>query len=80
MGDKYSEQNMMQMINMRMGWNVEDPKSPHRRVLPVQMKSRDRIVLFVVTGDEALIIEDDMALYPSDELVTKLRLIAQKAT
>jgi len=37
--------------------------------------SGDKVFVFVVQGGQAVTLEDTWALYPSDDLVTKLRLI-----
>lgn len=44
------------------------------------IRAREIVALFVVCGSEAIVIEDAMALYPSDELVTKLRMLENKIT
>jgi hypothetical protein len=36
----------------------------------------DKVFVFVVNRDEAVILEDSRDLFPSDDLVTQLRLIA----
>lgn len=59
-----------------MGWSFDDPKCPFRRTLCV--KCKERIAVFVVNSDEAVVIYDSLELFPSDELVTKLRLLAGK--
>jgi Cys-tRNA synthase (O-phospho-L-seryl-tRNA:Cys-tRNA synthase) len=40
-------------------------------------KQGDKVYLFVLNKDGAIIIEDDANMYPSDVLITKLRLMAQ---
>lgn len=68
------------MLQTRMGWNVDDPRCGFARWLPVCIRAREIVALFVVCGSEAIVIEDAMALYPSDELVTKLRMLENKIT
>ncbi len=38
-------------------------------------KYGEKVVVFIVQKDQPTFLEDDWALFPSDELVTKLRLI-----
>ena len=70
--NRWADGNLDAMLTYRMGWNIK--ACPFRRVLP-QLVTDQKLVVFVVTKTDALIIEDDPNLYPSDTLVTQLRLL-----
>lgn len=74
MGDRTTEENLATALNTRMGWSWGDPKCPFRRLLAV--KCGERVALFVVHRDEAVLLYDSLELWPSDELVTKLRMLS----
>lgn len=73
-GDKLNEANMVKMINSRMGWDAKDPECPLRRYLPVLMRDSDQVIVFLVHESQYLVLEDDAAMFPSDQFVTQLRL------
>jgi len=62
------------MLHSRMGWNVDDPKMPFRSVDVYQLNS-DTIVVFLLGKEKYYTVEDEAGLYPSDALITKLRLL-----
>lgn len=70
---RYTESNLQNMLSYRMGWNMDDPKCPFRKWVAVLCS--DRVAVFLVLDDKTFIVDDDLGLYPSDALVTKLRLI-----
>lgn len=74
MPGRWSEANLNQMLTMRLGWNIEP--CPFRKIVPVKLND-SRVAVFICTGDEALIVEDDAGLYPSDALVTQIRLLRE---
>lgn len=74
MGDRFDERNLAATLNHRMGWAFDDPKCPYRRVFAV--KAGEKVAVLAVWGDQYQCIEDEAALYPSDTLVTKLRMLA----
>lgn len=67
------EERLMAKLVSRMDWLIIK-SIPFKRVVPVRV-SEEKMVLFVVTKTDALIIEDDPYLYPSDTLITQLRLL-----
>lgn len=73
-GDKWAEQNMLAMLTHRMGWNVGDPSNPMRRVVPLHLRSKEVVAVFLVIADRYVTIEDSTELYPSDQLVTQIRM------
>lgn len=76
MGNRFTDINLQYMIASRMGWNMDDPKNPFKYIHAVILKE-GTIVVFVVTPDgRHTTIEDEQAIYPSDQLVTQLRLFA----
>lgn len=42
---------------------------------PVFIEKRSMVVLFIIQNGDPLIIEDEFNLFPSDALITKLRLL-----
>lgn len=66
----------MQQIAMRMRWGSE----PGRIIVTgfefIQAYVKDNVaVVFIVHGGKPVTIEDDAGLFPSDALITKLRLL-----
>lgn len=76
MGDKFVASNMSTMLSYRMGWNYEDPKNPFYDVRCYKLDD-ERAVVFLIGGGAYYTIEDELALYPSDALITKIRLIGK---
>ncbi len=64
------------MLCMRMRW---DPRGNIVAFDHIAVHSAgDKVFVWVITKDaQAVTIEDDAALYPSDALVTKLRMMQQ---
>lgn len=58
---------------MRMNWNGENPKTfEHINIKPLSTK----VLVWVITKDfQSVVIEDDPSLYPSDTLITQLRML-----
>jgi hypothetical protein len=73
---RYTESNMTTMLASRMGWTVNAPANPFRKVAPIKLND-EKIAIFVVHGDKALVLQDEVGLFPSDALVTQLRLLAE---
>jgi hypothetical protein len=73
---RFSDGNLKSMIESRMGWNVAP--CPFRRVYPVKLESAETVAVFVALEHTAIVINDEAALYPSDALVTQLRLLEGK--
>ena len=71
--DRWSEETLRNMLGSRLRWN-SGVKCPFQKVVPYRVT--DKIVVFIATKDDAVIIEDDPNLYPSDALVTQMRLLA----
>lgn len=72
---RWSEGNLQQMLASRLCWGI-DAKCPFQRVLPIKVTD-ETVALFVVTKDDALVLKDDAKLYPSDALITQLRLLME---
>lgn len=72
-GDKYTETNLIAMLSTRMGWNINEPKCSLRRWVPC--KVGEQVAVFIVKEDKAVLLHDELGLYPSDALVTKVRII-----
>lgn len=72
---RWSEQNLYDMLSSRMGWNVAHT-FPFKRLVSYKVTD-DKVVIFIVTKNDALMLEDDAFLYPSDALVTQVRLLAE---
>jgi hypothetical protein len=70
---KKPEPSLLAMIGSRMRWDPEamlpfDVIAPHRI-------NEEQVAVFIVVSGRALIIHDDANLFPSDTLVTQLRLL-----
>jgi hypothetical protein len=72
---QWGEQHLQSMLASRMNWGY-GTKCPFQRVLPWKV-TIDKVVVFVALETEAILIEDDANLYPSDALITQLRLLAE---
>jgi hypothetical protein len=71
---RWSEGNLLMMLGSRLGWGFE--KCKFRRVVPCRVTD-EKIVLFIVTNTDAVTLEDDAYLYPSDALVSQVRLLEE---
>jgi hypothetical protein len=71
---KFSDLNMSAMISIRMGWNMSNPSCTLARVTAHKLNA-EQAVVFVIVDGKALLIHDDLNLFPSDALVTQLRLL-----
>lgn len=76
----------MSMLCMRMRWGPyrEGQKSQsfdNTPTIPFDHlavhKAKEKVILFIVKNGEPITLEDQKELFPSDELVTKLRLLTQ---
>ena len=85
-GDLYmmSKVSPMSMLCMRMQWG------PYSRVEPSELSTlpfehvgvhlgENKAIIFVVTKGEPVTITDDKALFPSDALVTQLRMLEERS-
>jgi hypothetical protein len=71
---KFTESNMSNMLAARMGWNVSSPSCSFQKISAHKL-NEDQAAIFVIAGQKALVIHDDLNLFPSDALVTQLRLL-----
>ena len=39
--------------------------------------SADKVFVFIVTGDKAVVLEDEAGMFPSDTLITQIRLLQE---
>lgn len=60
------------MIGMRMRWH--DHKHPFTNLVITNTEAGNFLIL-VVIGEQHTVLEDDKAMFPSDALVTKLRMM-----
>jgi hypothetical protein len=65
---------MVAMIASRMGWDGETIKAVFRELRCARLND-EKAVVWIIHDDTALTIEDDLNLFPSDALVTSLRLL-----
>lgn len=69
-----SPDSLLRMLAMR--FRLQDGQMfPFEFIMPT--KSKDKVIVFLVVNGEPTYVEDGADLYPSDALITKLRLIAQ---
>lgn len=74
MSNRFTDSNMIAMLQSRMGWNMNAPRCGFTRCAAYQQND-DTAVVFVLNNGKALLIEDDLQLFPSDALVTQLRML-----
>lgn len=67
---------LLQMIASRMRW--PSAYSPPFRKIVAHRLTPDTVAVFVAVGGKAVVIEDGFELFPSDTLVTQLRLLEEK--
>lgn len=72
----YMQPSHLSMIAMRMRWS--DGMSVPFQLLQTCTLSNGTVKVIVVQNDKLVDIDDDGALFPSDALVAKLRLLADK--
>jgi hypothetical protein len=73
--NRFDPQHLHKMLVSRMGWDLQ--VCPFK-VLHTHKLNDQTAVVFVIHQGKALVIEDDLNLYPSDALVTQLRLLGDK--
>lgn len=61
---------LLRCIAMRMRWSG---KAPFEKLEP--FKQAEKVLIWCVGKDQNVVLEDDWALFPSDGLITKLRLL-----
>ena len=59
-------------LPMEQGMRMEWPNLDH---INVYTKGADTAIVFIVKGGKPVCIEDDPSLFPSDNLITQLRLL-----
>lgn len=72
---KFTDGNLVSMLQSRMGWNIRTPKCPYRDVRCYELA--DSVAIILVAENEVYNIDDDKGLFPSDALVTKIRIMDQ---
>ena len=76
------------MIAMRMGWGPYNgvsihmsatlTQAPFQFIEAVRTNDNSKVYIFVLTRDgKPVTLEDDSPLFPSDQLITQLRLLEQ---
>lgn len=76
---------LFDMLCSRMRWDqqpdlINPPftiRAPKFQKICVHKLNPDTVVVFVVAGGKPIVIEDGAALFPSDTLVTQLRLLEE---
>ncbi|WP_130214498.1 hypothetical protein [Bradyrhizobium genosp. SA-3] len=72
---KHAPENMRAALAIRMGWNVNQTGLKYFEYCEPRKLDAEKAVVFVIHEGKALAIEDDLNLFPSDALVTQLRLL-----
>jgi hypothetical protein len=72
---KHTPDNMRAALAIRMGWNVNQTGMKYFEHCEPRKLNEEKAVVFVIHSGKALAIEDDLNLFPSDALVTQLRLL-----
>jgi hypothetical protein len=73
-GARLLKHNLGAALACRMGWTWEDPKTPFVETFCVATTKYVSVIL--ITADESYSLQDSLELFPSDELVTKIRMLA----
>jgi hypothetical protein len=71
--DKFSDEALKSMLFSRMRWDSQ----PFQRLITTKLNDTT-VVVFLIHNGRALTIEDDINLYPTDGLITQLRLLGEK--
>jgi hypothetical protein len=69
-----SSNGLLRMLAMRLRLG-DGQMFPFEFIMPCRTK--EKVVIFLIINGEPTHVEDDWNMYPSDTLITKLRLIAQ---
>lgn len=69
-----SSQERYKMLGMRMRWR-RDQYCPFKGLQTFLSESGEKVLLAFVKGEGLVTLEDDAKLYPSDTLITQLRLL-----
>ena len=74
--DRQSEK-LLRMVAMRMHRDAPEGSVvfPNFDFIAAHRKSDDKVVLFIVIKDQAVQLEDGFDLFPSDKLITQLRVL-----
>jgi hypothetical protein len=72
---KHDPDNMRAALAIRMGWNVNQTGMKYFEHCEPRKLNDEKAVVFVIHEGKAMCIEDDLNLFPSDTLVTQLRLL-----
>lgn len=62
-----------EILRLRMRWASN--AGPLQSLSTHYLKSTDKVVLFLIHKDEPIVLHDDGPLFPSDALITQLRLL-----
>lgn len=71
---KFTESHMRRMLASRMGWDLDPAADPPLEFYTRRLNDGEAVVFVIVRG-EPVTLRDDINLYPSDALVTSLRLL-----
>ena len=72
MGGQYSTEALLRMLAMRMRWDTG--VSTGLEFISAH-KGNELVFIFLVREGQPMILEDDANMFPSDALITKLRLM-----
>lgn len=68
-----SSEDLCSMVRMRMRWGPNKPE--HITFMAAHKLNDEKAALFVVVNGQPAMIEDEWGLFPSDALITKLRML-----
>lgn len=63
------------ILRQRMRWMTDE--GPLQALYTHYIKAEQKVVLFVVYRDKSIVMEDDALMFPSDTLVTQMRLLTE---
>lgn len=71
---RYDDDHLEGMLESRMGWDLKD--HPFKDVMVRRVGENAGVI--VITDNDIVIIKDELNLFPSDAVVTQLRLLGGK--
>lgn len=73
---KFTPVNMQARLNVRMCWNLPGETCPFEHCS--SHRAGNEAVVFVINNGTPVMLHDDLNLFPSDALITQIRLLADK--
>lgn len=72
---QYDDEHLEEMLDSRMGWDLRPEKRDEVFRDVLVRRTGEQASIIAVIDKEVLVIKDDLVLFPSDAVVTQLRLL-----